>query len=160
MNRICDALRFPLAGVFLWAGIAKLIDPAAFADGVADFRFFPDTMVNVIAICVPMVEIAAAALLLSGRWSRPGALLSIFLTMSFTVLFGWAAVQGREVECSCFGGGEFLGATVTAGLIRAVILLGVSILIYVGRLQYTRQLHPEVGIEDHPAVRTGRRREM
>ncbi len=118
--------RFLLAGIFLWAGVAKLMNPWAFADRVADFQFFPEILVNGIAIVVPVVELAAAGLLLSWRWTRQGALLSILLTLGFAVLFGWAAMHGRPVQCSCFGGGEFFGTSAMVGLVRALILLGLG----------------------------------
>jgi hypothetical protein len=87
-----------------------LRDPAAFADGVADFRVFPDVLVNGIAIAVPFVELAAVGLLLSGKCTRQGTLLSVGLALGFAVLFAGVSMTGRTVQCPCFGGGSFSGA--------------------------------------------------
>lgn len=135
MNRIVVCLRFLLAVVFLWAGMAKMRDPFAFADGVADFQIFPDATANVIAMCVPAVELAAGVLLLSGRWRRQGALLTGLLSGAFVALFAWTLMQGREVECSCFGATHFLGSSAISGLIRAVVLFAACVAVYLANLR-------------------------
>jgi hypothetical protein len=78
----------------------------------AIFQFFPDMLVNGIAIVVPMAELATAGLLLSGRWSRQGALLSILLALGFAALFAWAGLLSAVTQsapprvtskCTTFG---------------------------------------------------------
>ncbi len=126
--------RVILAAVFLWAGISKLVAPEAFADGVADFQVFPTFMVNLVAMTVPTLEILAAGLLLVGPWKKVGALVALCLAVGFTVLFAWVVLQGRDVQCGCFGGGgEALPAPL--GFLRAAVLLVLGGAVYLNELR-------------------------
>lgn len=122
-------LRVLLAGVFLWAGVAKLVDAQAFADGVRGFRLFPEMTVNVLAMVVPVIEIAAGLLLMSPRGCRVGALLAGGLALCFVGLFAWVAYQGISVHCSCFGAfGEVTSPAV--GMARGAVLLAMAAAVY------------------------------
>jgi len=115
-------LRIGLGGIFIWAGLTKLMgDPQAFADGIESFRLFPNWMVNGLAIVAPMLELAAGILLLT-RWGRLGALLGLVLASVFTGLFAWALIFGIQPNCSCFGAGSFSDFSPVLGLGRAAIL--------------------------------------
>lgn len=126
--------RFVLAAVFLWAGVSKLVDPGTFADGMSSFRLFPDPLINLMALTIPVLEIVTALLLLTTRWQRSAALLFSLLTMAFIFLFAWTIFQGHEVECSCFGasiGGQ--GADI--GLWRAMGLFILSSIVYAAAIK-------------------------
>lgn len=123
-------VRFALAGMFVWAGFAKLFDPQAFADGIASFRVFPDSAVNILAMSVPMVEIFTAGLLVARPLQRQGAMLCCLLTITFFALFTWAFVHGLNVNCSCFGKDAF-DPSPAFGLWRSVILAIMSLALYI-----------------------------
>lgn len=57
--------RLVLAGVFLAAAAPKLADPAAFAAAIANYRAFPDALVNLVATVVPALELVGALALLT-----------------------------------------------------------------------------------------------
>lgn len=126
--------RLVLAGLFLWSGGAKLISPLAFAEGVRAFHAFPEMMVNLIVMTVPVIELMAAAMLLVPRWGRAGALLTALLSFGFLLLFAWALWHGNDVKCSCFGGSEMTEGSSVMGLGRAVAIFGVSVFLYARRL--------------------------
>lgn len=91
-----------LAAVFAVAGFAKLIDrdgsrKAARAFGV------PDRLVGVVALGLPLAEIAIAALLLpaSTRWWA--ALAALALLLVFCAVIGRAMARGEAPDCHCFG---------------------------------------------------------
>jgi len=121
--------RCVLAGVFLWAGIAKLADPRAFASGIETFRVLPGWSINLLAVSAPILEVAAAFLLFS-KWSRQGALLCGLLAGVFVGLFLWAFSQGLNVRCACFGSTGNGAESVLFGLVRAAFLLVWSAALY------------------------------
>ena len=123
-------LRALIAGIFLIAGLTKLDDPQAFADGIASFHFFPDGMINPLAICVPYFEIFTGLGLLSTRWRGAGALAACCLSFCFVLLYASAVSRGLEVSCSCFGKSQILQASTRAGFLRAAVLLLGSAWIY------------------------------
>lgn len=134
MKAVLFILRLLLAGAFLMAGVIKVFNPAEFAVGVGAFQVFPERSINPIAIIVPILEIVVALLLIKGRTSRLGAFLALALSLTFLSLFAFMMAQGREVECSCFGGLKVFGTGTKEGVVRAALLFLVSFLLYVKAL--------------------------
>jgi len=133
MRAILFILRLFLAGVFLIAGVIKVLNPAEFAVGVAAFEVFPEWSVNPIAIVVPILEIVVGMLLIKRSTSRLGAFLVLALSVTFFGLFVFMMAQGREVECSCFGGLKIFGTGTREGAVRAALLVS-GILLYANAL--------------------------
>ncbi|MBA3546106.1 MAG: DoxX family protein [Nannocystis sp.] len=106
--------RLVLAGVFLAAAAPKLADPAGFAAAIANYRAFPDALVNLVATIVPALELVGALALLS-PWRRGGALLLGALLLGFTALLATSLARGLDVSCGCFGGADVTNAAETAG---------------------------------------------
>ncbi|CAN5521985.1 hypothetical protein BH09VER1_BH09VER1_56320 [soil metagenome] len=125
------ALRLGLAGIFLWAGASKLRDPQSFAEGIATFRVFPISSLNLLALAVPILEMLTGILLLSPRWHRQAALLCGILSATFTLLFVWVVHHGWEVHCGCFGKEPNVAGNTLLGLLRAVSMMLVSGIVYI-----------------------------
>jgi len=94
--------RLVLAGVFLAAAAPKLADPAGFAAAIANYRAFPEALVNLVATIVPALELVGALALLT-PWRRGGALLLGALLLGFTALLALSLARGIDVACGCFG---------------------------------------------------------
>ncbi len=114
--------RLVLAGVFLAAAAPKLADPAGFAAAIANYRAFPDALVNLVATIVPALEVAGALALLS-PWRRGGALLLGALLLGFTALLAISLARGIDVSCGCFGGADGTSAAETGDPVRPLHLL-------------------------------------
>ncbi len=104
-------LRLLVGGAFLAAGALKIADPAKFALDVANYRLAPHEMINLVAILVPWVEVAAGSFVLAGIWVRAAALVIASLTAMFSIVIVSALVRGLNIECGCFGtvGGQHVG---------------------------------------------------
>ena len=113
--------RLVLAGVFLAAAAPKLADPAAFAAAIANYRAFPDALVNLVATIVPALELVGALALLT-PWRRGAALLLGALLLGFTALLALSLARGLDVACGCFGGAAEQ-AQVTGDPVRPLHLL-------------------------------------
>ena len=96
--------RWALAGVFVYAGSLKLVDPAAFAASIARFQIVPHFFVHPIALGLPPFEILCGIALLIKPWRRPAALGVALLSAIFLSAILAAELRDIEVECSCFGG--------------------------------------------------------
>jgi uncharacterized membrane protein YphA (DoxX/SURF4 family) len=107
------AARLVLAGVWAWAGVAKLGDPDAAVRAVRAYDILPEGLVKSFAWGLPFVELALAVLLLLGLATRPAAWASVGLLLVF--LGATASVWGRglQIDCGCFGGGGQAGADAT-----------------------------------------------
>jgi len=118
--------------VFLAAAFGKIADPGAFAQQIHNYRMFPVSLENLIALTLPWIELLAGAALVIGVKPRAGAVIAFVLMIAFTLAVGVAWGRGINIECGCFGtlGGARIGALKFA---ENVVLMIVAMLA-VGRL--------------------------
>jgi protein-disulfide isomerase/uncharacterized membrane protein YphA (DoxX/SURF4 family) len=105
------ASRIAGAGVFGWAALSKIGDPAATARAVRAFKLLPETLVAPVAHGLPAVELVLAALLLAGIASRIVGLVATAAVAVFIVAIASAALRGLRIDCGCFGGGGTVAHT-------------------------------------------------
>ena len=96
------ALRLILGGVFLYAGVPKIMDPVGFAANVATYRVLPYFAVYAVAAVLPWLETVCGALLIAGIRVRAAATLVILLDIVFMVLLVSAIARGLDIDCGCF----------------------------------------------------------
>ena len=96
-----------LVGVaFVWAGVIKIADPAAFQEALVNYRMLPASLIPLTAVTVPPIEVAAGLCLIMGLLSRGAALLSTGMLVVFTAAIAQAIARGIDIECGCFGVGS------------------------------------------------------
>lgn len=89
--------------VMAWAGLAKIGNPGGFAAQVHNFKLVPIAVENLIAICLPWIELVAGLALVLDIRARAGALLSFGMLGVFTLAVASALARGMDIECGCFG---------------------------------------------------------
>ncbi len=94
--------RLYLAGIFLFACIHKIANPADFAMDIATYDILPLVFVNPMAICLPWVELGAGILLLAGYKSRGAAMAIGGMMLMFLLAIIIALVKGLDMSCGCF----------------------------------------------------------
>jgi putative oxidoreductase len=104
-------LRLLVGGAFVFAGALKIADPAKFALDIANYRLMPHELINLTAILLPWIEVAAGLFVLAGIWLRAAALVIIGLTVVFFAVIVSALARRLNIECGCFGtiGGKHIG---------------------------------------------------
>lgn len=123
--------RLVLAGVLLAAALPKLADPAAFAAKLPNYRVFPEALANILAATAPMLELLAAAAVLTGRLYRGGVWLTVGLMSVFTALIASALARGIDLDCGCFGAAVQAEPVGALDLVRNIVLLGLAVLLAV-----------------------------
>lgn len=99
--------RLALAGLFLWAGIRKAMEPELFLQDIESYQILPYRWAWLISIWLPFFEITAAvALLTTRRWAQTGAFLIGGLLLAFlgAIISAWA--RGLSLSCGCFGASD------------------------------------------------------
>jgi uncharacterized membrane protein YphA (DoxX/SURF4 family) len=117
-------LAWGFGGLFVWSGLLKAVDPAAFVMSVRSFRLVPDPYAAWVALGLPWLEILAGLAVVTGILRLGGLLL---LNVSLVVFIGAlisAVVRGLDVDCGCFGGKGTTSAW--EGLVRNGLLLVVG----------------------------------
>jgi uncharacterized membrane protein YphA (DoxX/SURF4 family) len=122
------ALRVILAGIFIYAGYIKLRDPwQLFAASIASYELVPMWAGEWIAKLFPWFEIAlGAGLLIGSRLLKPSAVFTALLLIFFNAMLWRAFLQGKEIDCGCFGPGE---ALTWKTLVRDGSMLAASLLV-------------------------------
>jgi putative oxidoreductase len=138
LSRLLPALlltaRLLVAGIFVFAGVAKVGSPGAFADAVRSFHILPPALVLPYALVVPWLELLIGAYLLIGFMTRLAALGAAVLLASFIAALLASLFTGNIYHsCGCFGSaaqGNQILALLSGGntvgwwdVIRDVILL-------------------------------------
>ena len=121
-------LRLVLGGVLIWAGLAKVSEPALFAVTVRAYNLLPVAFINGFAVVVPWMEIAAGVCLLAGFWSRSAALAALALLSSFGVAIAINIYRGANLDCGCFGLDGTRGS-LNAALVQDLLLIGCSLVL-------------------------------
>ena len=98
--RIVDVI---VAGIFIYAGVLKVLDPVQFANDIDNYKILPWPISVALAFYLPWLEIFCG-LALVVRFSYRGALsILTALILTFTLATVAAKVRGLDITCGCFG---------------------------------------------------------
>lgn len=95
--------RLVLGGLFIYAGLVKVLHPLDFAQDIRNYRLVGQALSFLAAIVLPWLEILAGAFLVAGVWTRAAALVISALLALFVVLTVVTMIRGLDVDCGCFG---------------------------------------------------------
>ncbi len=102
MEILLFLIRLFLFGVFLLAGITKLLDLPGSEKAVKAFGT-PEEFAKTFAIALPFAEIVFAVCFLFTGTAWVGAIGALILLLSFIGGMIWQISQGKAPECHCFG---------------------------------------------------------
>jgi uncharacterized membrane protein YphA (DoxX/SURF4 family) len=93
-------IRFILGSVFLYAGVAKLLDPKAFARVISQYDLVPENLLAPVAIGLPVLEVLAGVGLF---FAVRGSLSVIFgLLVMFVFVLWYGILKKLDIDCGCF----------------------------------------------------------
>jgi putative oxidoreductase len=123
MNRLTWILRLLAGGIFLVAGVLKVLDPARFAADIDHFRLLKYFAVAPLALYLPWLEIICGLAVFAGAWRRSALGLLLALTIVFIAAIISAWMRGLDIRCGCFGAAST--APLAYDLLFDVVLGGV-----------------------------------
>ena len=95
-------LRMVLGCVFIYASLDKIRHPDLFAEAVYNYQLLPEVAVNLVAICLPWLELLSGSLLVLGLWVQGSILILSGLMVVFIGALGINLARGLDVHCGCF----------------------------------------------------------
>ena len=96
--------RLILAAIFLTSSYGKLGDIEAYSvDIVYDFGILPMWAARPFGLVMPFIELLCALGLLGGVLTRLSAIGVSLMSLAFFIAKGVMLLQGRNVNCGCFG---------------------------------------------------------
>lgn len=92
-----------LGAVLIYAGCSKLRDVPTFVTSINAYGIVLRRLRIMLAYGITAAEIGVGSMLLTGLWARWTLIAAALLFVLFFGANTWAYVNGREVECHCFG---------------------------------------------------------
>jgi uncharacterized membrane protein YphA (DoxX/SURF4 family) len=131
------AFRILVGGVFIWAGLLKILDPLEFAQNIANYRVFSRDLSFLIALVLPWVEVLCGILVILGIFRSASSFLLSGLLGVFLVLITVTIFRGLDVDCGCFGS---IGRHVDYRLLLTdIVLLYMALNIFVSSLKSRKE---------------------
>ena len=129
---IALAVRIVLGGIFIYAGTMKLQDPKAFARIISQYDLVPESLLPVIAIGLPGLEVIAGIGLI---WAFPGSLGVILgLLLFFVGVLWYGILRDLDVDCGCFSAEELAKqGDLWQAFYRDLLMIGASLFLFVSR---------------------------
>ena len=125
--------RWYLGVLFVGACLHKIAEPYSFAVDVATYDILPLGLVNVTAIVLPWVELAAGVMLLAGVRVRAAALLVAAMMAAFIAALLIALAKGLDMSCGCFASQGAVDDPISfLTVLRDLAWLGLGVLVLAG----------------------------
>lgn len=126
------SFRVILGGLFIWAGIAKMLNLGEFVKTVSNFTIKPfhrEPYDMWLGYTLPALEIIIGTCLILGILYR-GALVSYAaLITGFIIAIAYVQNKGINIECGCFGKALSFGSyTVHLLVLAALLVLTLSLI--------------------------------
>ncbi|HOV98871.1 MAG TPA: MauE/DoxX family redox-associated membrane protein [Bacteroidota bacterium] len=95
-------VRCLLGGIFLYAGLGKLIAVDDFTQSILNYKIFSENIAVLSATVIPWLEVLCGISLILGIYQRASTIIITGLLGIFTLLVLWALMHGLDISCGCF----------------------------------------------------------
>jgi putative oxidoreductase len=95
-------VQIALGVLFVAAALPKIVDPPAFAHMIYNYKLVPGSLLNLMALFMPWLELLCGLALILGIWRRTAAVIVGALLLVFIVAIGINLVRDNAVNCGCF----------------------------------------------------------
>src|SRR3954447_2657575 len=92
-----------IGGLFIYAGVVKIIEPVEFARDIDNYKMLPWRFGVLLALYLPWLEVFCGLALITRVLYR-GSLFIVTALMTFFIVASIVAkARGLDVSCGCFG---------------------------------------------------------
>ena len=137
-GRLYTVCRILLGVVFVYASWGKILDPAAFADIIANYQIVSPRTGHLTALFLPYLEMVCGICLIINRMPRGSALLVAGMMVVFMAALGYNIYRGIDVNCGCFTLTEGATGSMWFYLVRDILFLAMA----VGVMLYRQPMQP------------------
>lgn len=133
-------VQIALGAIFVAAAIPKIVDPPSFAHMIYNYRVLPGGLVNISALILPWVEVAAGLALILGLWVKAARNVIVAMLVVFIAAIAFNLMRDNAIDCGCFDV-SLVGRTheERIGDMRLVILRDVGMLLLAAQLWFAER---------------------
>jgi putative oxidoreductase len=92
-----------IGGIFIYAGVIKVMDPVGFANDIDNYKMLPWAVGVRLAFYLPWLEIFCGLALILRFFHHGGLFILSGLTLLFIAASVIAKLRGLDITCGCFG---------------------------------------------------------
>ncbi|MBL7013764.1 MAG: DoxX family membrane protein [Candidatus Marinimicrobia bacterium] len=146
MNKYIQlVIRIIVGGLFIYASIDKISDPATFAKQINNYHIIPFGLENTIALVLPWLEIIIGICLIIGVYVEGASGWILLLLISFIIFMVQAIMRGYNIECGCgLKEGQMIGLKKI--LENTIMSISMFWLMIQPKIYFT--LFPKTGLEE------------
>ena len=123
----CALSRIVLGAVFAYASWDKILDPAGFAQAIANYQIVSASSGHLAAQFLPWLELVCGICLIFNRWAQGAALVVTGLMLIFMAALGYNIFRGVDVSCGCFTLAEEAPGSMWGYMVRDSLLLAMAV---------------------------------
>lgn len=124
------AFRWVVGLIFVVSACGKLVDLERYSvDAVYNFGIFPIWLARPFGLIIPFIELFCGLGLVLGVLTRLAALGVTLMSLSFFIAKSIVLLQGRSIECGCFGAIIDTLASTTIFMDLPVVLLAIIVMV-------------------------------
>ena len=97
-------VRVSLGIIFVWAGLAKLLDVESFANIISAYDLVPENLLVPVAFGLPAAELVAGLCLIFDVRGSLTITLALLAMFAFVLWFG--ILKDLDIDCGCFSADE------------------------------------------------------
>ena len=98
--------RLLIGGMYIGASFYKIIEPAVFAKSIWWYHMVPGSLINLMALILPWLELVIGLALIFGFAYRGAIWWANLLLVVFIVALASTIMRGIDIDCGCFKAGE------------------------------------------------------
>lgn len=124
------AARLGLGCMFIWSSLYKIRQPYDFLANVYEYELVGPKLGMITAMTLPWLELLVGICLVGGIFVGGALLVSAGMAAMFTFVLSSALYRGLDISCGCFGA---IGGVISySTILRATLILLLSIVAYIG----------------------------
>ena len=134
-------LTIAVCGIFLWAGIGKVIAPDKFMLILENYQLFPYKLAVLVAYFIPSLEIVCGCSLFSAKLRNGAWCILTLLMVSFIIVLCISWARGLDISCGCFSTGKKI-ESYPLTLLRDAFILGIIIMLgyFIGIFSFKKHI--------------------
>jgi len=95
-------VQIALGVFFVAAALPKIADPPSFAHMIFNYRIVPGALVNLMALCMPWIELMTGLALILGIWKGTARTIIAAMLVTFIIAISINLARGNAIDCGCF----------------------------------------------------------